>query len=118
MRGELGHVDDLAAADARDRLVGVGPQPLAQRDRRVDAAVLDAEDLGRLHVEFGHHAVALTRADRDRDPAFGDDPAVRQQHAKIRDRAAPHVHDERRGEYAGQLHGASFRSSRPTSVTP
>ncbi len=110
VRGELGHVDGLAAADARDGLVAVGPQLLAERDRAVHRAVLDAEDLGRAEVKVGEHAVALPGADRDRDPALRDDPAVGEQRAEVRDRAPPHVDDERRGEYAGQQ-----RHERPPS---
>jgi hypothetical protein len=104
VRGELGHVDGPAAADARDRLVGVGPEPLAQGDRAVHGAVRDPEHLGRAQVQVREHAVALARADRDGDPALGGDPPVGQQRAEVRDRARAHVDDERRGEDPGQLH--------------
>ena len=111
--GELGHVEGLAAADARDGLVGVGPQPLAQRDRAVHRAVLDPEDLGRSQVQVGEHAVALAGADRDGDPALRRDPPVGEQRAQVRDRAPPHVDDERRGEDAGQQrHGRPSGASR------
>src|SRR6185437_12909406 len=96
------------AADARDRLVGVGPQLFAQVDRSVDRAVLDPEHLGRAQVLRGQvreHAIALAGADRDGDPALGRDPLVGEQRAEARDRAAPHVDDERCGEDTGQLHG-------------
>ena len=80
---------------------------LTQADRGVDRAVLDAEHLGRTEIQVGQHAVALTGADRDGDPAPGRDALVGEQRAEARDRAPPHVNDERRGEDAGKLHGPS-----------
>ena len=55
-------------------------------------------------IQVGEHAVALAGADRDGDPALGGDPPVGEQRAEVRDRARPHVDDERRGEHPGQLH--------------
>ena len=77
---------------------------LTQADRGVDRAVLDAEHLGRTEIQVGQHAVALTGADRDGDPAPGRDALVGEQRAEARDRAPPHVNDERCGEDAGKLH--------------
>ena len=113
VRGELGHVDGPAAADARHRLVGVGPQLLAQADRGVDGAVLDPEHLGRADAEVrvGEHAVALTRARPRRRP--GPPVAIRRSASSApRSATAPraHVDDERRGEAGGP---AAWRSPGP-----
>ena len=102
MRRELGHVDGPAAADARHRLVGTGPQPLAKRDGTVMGAVRDAEHLGRVDLEIRHDAVALAWPDRDGHPSLGRDPPVGQQRAEAGDRARPDIDDERRGEHPGQ----------------
>ena len=102
VRGELGHVDGAAAADAGHRLVGTGPEPLAECHGGAMGAVGDPEDLGRTELELRRHFITLAGADRHRDPALGGDPPVRQQAAQAGDRAGPDLDDQRRGEHPGQ----------------
>ena len=101
--GELGDVDGPAAADAGHRLVGGGPQRLAQADRGVHGGVLHPEHLGLADAETGGDVVAvLAGPERDRDPPLRRDPAVGQQRPEVGDGTAAHVDGERRGKQAGQ----------------
>ena len=117
LRGELGHVDGPAAADAGHRLVGGGPERLPRLTAVSMGGVLHPEDLGLVDAETGRDAIALLAgADRDRDPALRRDPAVGQQRPEVGDGTPPHVNGERRGKHAGQeRHGPP---SLPMSAAP
>ena len=100
--GELRDVDGLAAADPGHRLVLAGPQFLAERDRRVVAAVGHAEELSRADGQLGRDRLTLTGPDGDGDASFDRDPVVGEQRPEIADGTGPDVDDQRGREHPRQ----------------
>ncbi len=110
-RGVLGHVDDLAAAQAHDGVVAAALYVVGQLDRGVDGAVDDRVPVGvRQHgLQLGAQRHAGASADRDGQLAGGGDPLVGQEAGQVVHRPATDVDDDGRGDEPRQYWHAIVR---------
>lgn len=111
-RGELGAVDDLAAAEAHDRVVAALLDGLSELDRVVERPAADLEPLrtGQLRLEALAQDGARATADRDGQASGGRrDPLVGENGRQVVDRPRPDVDDNRRGDEPRQYWHAISR---------
>jgi hypothetical protein len=103
-RRVLGDVERSPAPDPDDRVVGAGPQGVRQLEGAVKRPALDEMDLRVLErrAHDGDDLLALARPDDDGDVAARGDATVAQERREGGDRAAAHLHRQRRGHHAGE----------------
>ncbi len=110
--GVLGGVDDLAAAEADDRVVVPAAHRLGQAHRAVQAAVVHVVPVGAGQggLQAPAHGRTGAVADRHRDPARGRQPLVREDPAERVQRARADLHEQRRRDQSGQYRHAISRA--------
>ncbi|CAM5723179.1 hypothetical protein SGLAM104S_06421 [Streptomyces glaucescens] len=110
-RGELGAVDDLAAAEADDRVVVAGLYVAGQPDGVVEGAAADLVPggAGQLRGDPLAQLRAGAAADRDGEPAGVRDALVGEDTGQVVEGARPDVDDQRRGDQPGQYRHAISR---------
>ena len=96
-RGELGAVDDLAAAQADDRVVVTGLHLAGQPDRVVQGAAADLVPgrAGQRRLEPIAQPRARAAAHRYGEPAGVRDPLVGEHTGQVVEGTRADVHDER-----------------------
>jgi hypothetical protein len=111
-RGELGDVERAAAADPDERVVEPRAQPLGERVRLVDAAVLEPPDVrvAELRPQLVGDLLAQPGPDDDRDVPAGRDAPVGEQRGQLRDRAGADVDEQRRADHPRQQRQAISRA--------